>query len=67
MFHSKGRVCVYIMFNARVAQSDEVNDVFCMFEETTCNSNGTLLLALVQTYNLMISNSRTMLSDRQWQ
>ena len=63
MFQSKGRVVLLGDFNARVGKSDDVDDVIGMFGETTCNSNGNLLITLLPNCNLMICNGRTLLSD----
>ena len=37
-----------------------------MFGEASCNSNGKLLIELLQNCNLVICNGRTMLKDPQW-
>ena len=54
MFQSKGRVLLLGDFNARVGKSDDIDDVIGMFRENTCNSNGNLLITLLQNCNLMI-------------
>ena len=66
MFQSKGRVLLLGDFNARVGKSDDIDDVIGMFGENTCNSNGNLLITLLDNCNLMICNGRTLLSDPQW-
>ena len=66
MFQSKGRVVLLGDFNARVGKSNDVDDVIGMFGEASCNSNGNLLIELLQNCNLMICNGRTMLNDPQW-
>ena len=53
-------------FNARVGKSSDVGDVFSMFGEDTCNSNGNLSIEFLQNYDLMICNGRTLLCDPQW-
>ena len=66
MFQSKGRVLLLGDFNARVGKSNDVDDVIGMFGEASCNSNGKLLIELLQNCNLVICNGRTMLKDPQW-
>ena len=66
MNQSKGRVLLLGDFNVRVGKSDDVDDVMGMFGEITCNSNGNLLIILLQNCNLMVCNGRTLLSDPQW-
>ena len=66
MFQSKGRVLLLGDFNARVGKSEDVDDVIGMFGENTYNSNGNLLIELLQNCNLMVCNGRTLLSDPQW-
>ena len=66
MFQSKGRVLLLGDFNARVGKSNDVDDVIGIFGEASCNSNGNLLIELLQNCNLMICNGRTMLNDPQW-
>ena len=41
-FQSKGRVVLVVDFNARVGKGDGVDDVFGMFGESICNSNGNM-------------------------
>ena len=53
-------------FNARVGKSEDVHDVIVKFGENSCNSNDNSLIELLQNYNLMVCNGRTLLSDRQW-
>ena len=54
MFQSKGRVLLLGDFNARVGQSNNADDVFGMFGENSCNSNGKLLIELLHNCDLMI-------------
>ena len=65
-FQSKGRVLLLGDFNARVGKSNDLDDVIGMFGEASCNSNGKLLIELLQNCNLVICNGRTMLEDPQW-
>ena len=53
-------------FNARVGKSNEVDDVIGMFGEASSNSNGKLVIELLQNCNLMICNGKRMLNDLQW-
>ena len=66
MFQSKGRVLLLGDFNTRVDKSEDVDDVIGMFGESTCNSNGNLLIELLQNCNIMVFNGRALLSDPQW-
>ena len=51
MFRSKGRVLLFGDFNARVDKSEDVDDVIGMLGENTCDSNGNLLLELLQNFS----------------
>ena len=66
MFQSKGRVLLLGDFNARVGKSIVEDSVIGMFGEASCNSNGKLLIELLENCNLMICNGRTKLNDPQW-
>ena len=66
MFKSKGRVLLLGDFNARLGKSSDVSEVVGMFGEDTCNSNGNLLIELLNNCDLMICNGRTLLCDPQW-
>ena len=66
MFQWKGRVLLLGDFNARVGKGDHVDEVIGMFGENTCNSNGKLLIELLQNCSLMTCNGRTLLADPQW-
>ena len=52
-------------FNARVDKSKDVDDVIGMFGVNNYNSNGNLLIELLQNFNLMVCNGRILLSDPQ--
>ena len=65
-FSQKGRFLILSAFNARAGKSSYVNDVIVMFGEVTCNSNGILLIKLLQICHLMICNGRTLLCDPKW-
>ena len=67
MFQSKGQVLLLGDFNTRVDKSENVNDIIEMTGENihTCNSNGNLLIELLQYCNIMVCNGRTLLSDPQ--
>ena len=52
-------------FNATVGKSNDVDDVIGILGESTCNSNVYLWIVLLQRYNVMNSNGRTLFSDHQ--
>ena len=62
----KGPVLLLGDFNARAGKSKDVDDVIGTFGENTCNSNGNLLIDLLQNCNQIVCNGRTLLSDPQW-
>ena len=66
MFQSKGRVLLLGDFNARVGKSNDEDSVIGMFGESSCNSNGKLLIDMLENCNLVICNGRTKLTDPQW-
>ena len=43
-----------------------VDNVIAIFWEASCNSNGKLLIELLNNCDIMIRNGRTMLNDPQW-
>ena len=53
-------------FNARIGKSNDLDDVIGMFGKASCNSDGKLLIELLQNCNLVICNGRTMLEGPQW-
>ena len=65
-FQSKGRVVLVGDFNARVGKGDSVDDVIGMFGESTCNSNGNMLISLLNNCDLFICNGRSLSTDPQW-
>ena len=53
----------YTLLNS---ENDDTDGVISISGETTCNSRGNLVTTLLRNCNLMIYNSRTLLSDHQW-
>ena len=51
-FQAKIRVLILGDFNARVGKVDDVDDVNGLCGESTCNSNGNLLINLLHHFNL---------------
>ena len=56
MPQSKGRVLLLGDFNLKIGKNDDVDDVIGMFGKSTCNSNGNLLITLLENCNLVICN-----------
>ena len=53
-------------FTGRVGKRKNVNDVIDMFGKNRWNSNGNLLIELLQNCNIIVCNGRTLLPDPRW-